>query len=256
MPKLSIVIPAYNEEKRLGRTLNDYGSYFLNKLGEDYEIFVVLNGCRDRTLDVVKGYSKKYPAIRYIDIKEGIGKGGALIEGFKIVNGDYIGFVDADGATNASAYYNLYEQIKDYDGIIASRWIKGAKVRVRQTAGRRIASRLFNVLVRILFGIDIVDSQCGAKLFTKKAIKNVVNELGTTRWAFDIDLLYLLKRNGFKLTEVPTEWDDQAESQLKMHRVIPEMLLAIIRLRLVYSPFYFVVDAYNKIWEMLKSLIR
>ena len=256
MPKLSLVIPAYNEENRLGRTLDDYGSYFFDKLGNDYEIFVVLNGCRDRTLDVVNEYSKKCPAIKYVDIKEGIGKGGALIEGFKIVNGDYIGFVDADGATKASAYYKLYEQIKDYDGIIASRWIKGAKVRVKQTAGRRIASRSFNALVKVLFGIDIVDTQCGAKLFRKKAIKSVVNELGTTRWAFDIDLLYLLTRNGFKLTEVPTEWDDQAESQLKMHRVIPEMLLAIIRLRLVYSPFYFVVDAYNKIWEMLKSLIR
>ena len=256
MPKLSLVIPAYNEENRIGRTLDDYGSYFFDKLGDDYEIFVVLNGCRDRTLDVVREYSKKYPTIKYVDIKEAIGKGGGLIEGFKIVNGDYIGFVDADGATKDEAYYNLYEQIKDYDGIIASRWIKGAKIRVRQTLGRRIASRSFNVIVRVLFGIPVVDSQCGAKLFTRTAIKSVVNELGTTRWAFDIDLLYLLKRNGFKLTEVPTEWDDQAESQLNMYRVIPEMLLAIIRLRLVYSPFSFLVDAYNRIGEMLKSLIK
>lgn len=255
MPKLSLVIPAYNEENRIGRTLDDYGSYFLNKLGDDHEILVVLNGCRDGTLDVVKEYSKRYSTVRYVDIKEGIGKGGALIEGFKIVDGDYIGFVDADGATKAEAYYNLYEQIKDYDGIIASRWIKGAKVRVKQTLGRRIASRSFNVLVRMLFGINIVDTQCGSKLFKREALKKVVNELGTTRWAFDIDLLYLLKRNGFKLTEVPTEWDDQAESQLKMHRVIPEMLLALVRLRLVYSPFYFVVDAYNKVAGFLKDLL-
>ncbi len=255
MPKLSIVIPAYNEEKRIGTTLEDYGKFFTERLGNDVEIFVVLNGCRDHTLAVVQEYQRRFPVIHYIDIPGAIGKGGALIEGFKRVDGEHIGYVDADHATKADAYYKLYEQINGYDGVIASRWIKGAKIRVRQTLGRRFASRAFNVFVRILFRITVVDSQCGAKLFTKKAIKSVVGKLGTTRWAFDIDLLYLLKKHGFQVIEVPTVWDDQAESRLKMHKVIPEMFLAIVRLRLLYSPFSFVVDAYNKVADLLRSLL-
>lgn len=254
MPKLSIIIPAYNEEKRIGATLEDYCTFLNGKLKEGFELYVVLNGCRDKTLEIVQTYAQRFPTVRYVNIIEAIGKGGALIEGFKVVEGDFIGFVDADGATKAVDYAELYEKIGNYDGVIASRWIKGAKIRVKQTVGRRIASRSFNVLVRILFGINIVDTQCGTKLFKKQAIKHVMNELGTTRWAFDIDLLYLLKKHGFQVIEVPAVWNDQTESKLKMHKVIPEMLLAIIRLRLMYSPFSFVVDAYNKVADLLRSL--
>lgn len=252
MAAVSIVIPAYNEEKRIGMTLEDYCTFFEGKLGKSFEIYVVLNGCHDRTLDIVRDYAKRFRQIKYLTINEAIGKGGAIIEGFKIAEGDYIGFVDADGSTTAKSYYELYEKIENNDGIIASRWIKGARVPVRQTLMRRIASRSFNLLVRVLFGIKLVDTQCGAKLFTKKAVKSVVHELGVTRWAFDIDLLYLLSKKGFKIIEIPTVWKDHPDSNLKLHKAIPEMMLAIIRLRLVYSPFNFVVDAYNKIADFVK----
>lgn len=244
-------MPAYNEEKRIENTLNLYLPYFEKKLGKDFEIYVVVNNTIDNTLEVVKKFLKKYKQLKYIDIKAKIGKGGAVKHGFKTLNGDYIGFVDADASTLPEAYFELYNKINGYDGIVASRWIKGAKVSPKQSFIRRISSRGFNILVRIFFGLGIRDTQCGAKLFTKKAVKDVVNEFGITQWAFDVDLLYLLKKKGYKVIEIPTVWQDQAGSKLNLKRVSFEMFLALIRLRLVYSPFKFVVSLYNYLGDVI-----
>jgi len=252
MVKLSIIIPAYNEEKRIDPTLQDYINFFYKKLKNNFEILIVLNGCRDNTLNVVKKFSKKYKQIKYKNIKKAIGKGGAIIEGFKIVNGNFIGFVDADNSTRPKSFYDLLLKIKDYDGIIASRWIKGAKVEPKQPLTRRIAGRGFNLLLKFLFDIKIKDTQCGAKLFKNKAIKDIVNELDITKWAFDIDLLYHLKMKGYKIKEIPTEWHELGGSTLKISRAIPQMFLAAIRLRLVYSPLKFVIDFYDKLPEKIK----
>ena len=246
--KLSIVIPAYNEENRIGLTLKGYSEFFSNKLGKNFEILVVLNGCKDNTLDVVKKFSSKSHNVKYINIKEAIGKGGAIIEGFKNVEGELIGFVDADNATPAKSFYDLYEKINGNDGIIASRWIKGAIIGKKQSFSRRFASRSFNIIVRMLFGIKLRDTQCGAKLFKKQAVKEVLNELGITKWAFDIDLLYLMKKHNFNVIEIPTEWNEPGESHLNIKKTVPEMFLAVTRLRLIYSPFRFVVKIYDMIF--------
>ncbi|MFH1210171.1 MAG: dolichyl-phosphate beta-glucosyltransferase [archaeon] len=248
--ELSIIIPAYNEEKRITKTLDSYISFFNKKI--DFEIFIVLNGCRDNTLDIVKDYAKKYKLIKYINIAEAIGKGGAVIEGFKRVNGNLIGFVDADMSTPPRSFFDLYKKINGNDGIIASRWTKGSKILVKQKISRRIASRVFNYLVRLFFSIDLRDTQCGAKLFKRKAIKDAVNDLGITKWAWDIDLLYIMKRKGYKVIEIPTVWDDKTGSQLKLGRTVPEMFLSILRLRLIYSKFKFLIDIYDKLPESLK----
>lgn len=243
---LSIIIPAYNEEKRISRTLHDYGSYF-STYKKKTEIIVVLNGCKDNTLTLVKQLVKKYSIIRYVDIPPAIGKGGAIIEGFKLAKGDIIGFADADGATPAQHFASLIQYINGADGFIASRWIKGAVVEPLQPLQRRIASRTFNFLVRLLFGLPFHDTQCGYKLFKKKAIHTVLPALSTTRWAFDVDLLYQLQRRHFSVKEVPAVWKDQSGSSIRVPRVSLEMLLAIIRLRLIYSPLRFIVGIYNSI---------
>ena len=250
--KLSIVIPAYNEERRIVRALEDYAKFFTAKYKDNFEILVVANGCRDNTVGVVKEVAKRYKQIKYKDIKEPIGKGGAVIEGFKLVNGELIGFVDADDSTSSEVFYDLIKKINGYDGIIASRWTKGSIIKPRQPLSRRIASRCFNMLVRILFGINVSDSQCGAKLLKRNVVKSVVNDLGITRWAFDVDLLYNLKRKNFKFIEIPTVWSDTYGSKLDVVRTSIEMFLAISRLRLIYSPFKFIVNIYDKINEKLK----
>lgn len=249
MVKLSIIIPAYNEEKRISRTLKNYSKFFSKKM-KDFEIIVVLNGCKDNTLQIVRSFENK--KIKYLDFKEAIGKGGAIVEGFKKAKGDLIGFVDADMATPPNSFYDLAKDVENYDGVIASRWIEGSKINIKQPLLKRIGSRGFNVLVRLLFNLKFKDTQCGAKLFKKHVIKNILNDLKITKWAFDINLLYAAKRKNYKIKEIPTEWNAVKASHFNLFKAIPEMFLGLLRLRLLYSRFKFIVKMYDKLPESLK----
>lgn len=242
--KLSIIIPAHNEEKRISRTLEDYGQ----KFKKNTEIIVVLNECKDKTLSIVKKLKKKYPQIKYLDFQQS-GKGFAIIEGFKAAKGELIGFVDADDATTSEAFDDLVKKIDGFNGVIASRYLKGAVVSPKQPITRIIASRVFNFLIRALFGLNFKDTQCGAKLFKKEAIKPILPKLGLTDWAFDIDLLYQMKKSNLRIKEIPTEWRDIAGSKINIRKTSIRMLVAIIKLRLVNSPF-------RRTLKMIKPLIK
>lgn len=243
--KLSIVVPAYNEQLRLADMLGRYLSFFSGKYGDNFEIIVVVNGSTDNTEAVARecAAGAKQAIVRVEPAR--IGKGGAIMLGFAMAQGDLIGFVDADGATPPEAFQDLVEHIPGADVIIASRWTRGAVVNPRQPLDRRIASRIFNAMVRLWFGINITDTQCGAKLLTRAAVRAVLPELGLTRWAFDVDLLFQARRKGFVIKEWPTVWNDKAGSRLNVPRASLEMTLAITRLRLLYSPFKWIVKVYD-----------
>jgi len=244
---LSIIIPAYNEEERIGPMLDEYIRYFLPKYGEAVEIIVVINGSTDRTVDVVDAYVRAHRQVRCLVDAAKIGKGGAVMLGFAAASGDRVGFVDADGSTPAEAFDDLVEHIGDAGAIIASRYLKGARVFPRQPVVRRVASRMFNQMVRLLFKLPISDTQCGAKLLSCEAVQRVFPKLGVTRWAFDVDLLFQVRRAHLKIIERPTVWEDKAGSKLNIPRASCEMFLAIWRLRLMYSRFAWVVELYNRI---------
>ena len=243
-PNLSIIIPAYNEEERITKTLNSYLDYLKGKI--NFEIIVIINGCTDNTLEVVKKIAQKNKEIKYVDIGKVASKGIAVTEGFKLADSELIGFVDADLATPPNAFYDLVKNIENYDAVIASRWMKNSKINKSQPLTRIIAGRSFNILVNLLFNLKLKDTQCGAKLFKKTALKDILADIGKTRWAFDVDVLYLLKRKNYKTKEIPTEWSEPGGSHVKIKTVI-EMFLSIVRLRLIYSPFKFIVSIYNGI---------
>jgi hypothetical protein len=150
---------------------------------------------------------------------------------------DLIGYVDADGATAPAAFADLIRHTNQADCVIGSRWIKGAVLHQIQTGQRRLASRVFHYFVQLLFGMNVVDTQCGAKVFKRAAIEKVHPYLFIADMAFDINLLYVLKRAGFRVLEVPTEWTDKVGSKVALGRTSLTMLLSIIRLRWIYSPF-------------------
>ena len=252
MLKLSIIIPAYNEAKRIIKTLNNYYRFFHRKFRNDFEIIIVPNNCTDNTFDVVKKFSRNKKNIIIKNIPYFVGKGGAIREAVYLARGKFVGFVDADNSTKPSAFYNLYTKINGYDGIIASRWIAGAIVNKKQPLTRRIASRTFNLLVRTLFRINLRDTQCGAKLFRQAPLLKIIPQLSTTQWAFDIDLLYKFKISNYSIKEIPTVWDDDPNSKLNVIKASTEMFLAIIRLRLIHSPFKFIVDAYGVLTKRFK----
>lgn len=244
--RLSIVIPAHNEELRIGGMLEEYLPFFADRYGNDVELLVVVNGCTDDTEGVVKSYESRFPQLLHIVEPKRVGKGGALVLGFAEAKGDQIGFSDADGSTPPQAFQDLVDNLGEADAIIASRWCRGAEVSPRQPLLRRIASRTFNLLTRVLFGLRLTDTQCGAKLFRRNAITEVLPRLGITRWAFDVDLLFQLRRAGRRITEIPTVWHDVAGSKLEVASVSAEMAAALTRLRLIYSPFRWVVTFYDR----------
>lgn len=242
---LSIIVPAYNEEARIGAMLDRYVPYFTARYGERCELIVVVNGSRDGTAAIVAGYAARQPVVRCLVEPAQVGKGGALLLGFAAARGALIGFVDADGATPPEAFDELVRQIGDAAAIIASRWARGARVSPRQPLNRRVASRCFNGLVRALFGLRLTDTQCGAKLMRRDVLLPLLPRFGITQWAFDVDMLYQIKRAGGRIREIPTTWSDVAGSKLQVGRASLEMGLALVRLRLMYSPCRGLVRLYR-----------
>jgi len=238
-PSLLALIPAYNEEARIEPVLRDYARFFEKNYSGTFQLVVILNGCRDNTLGVVQRAAREFPSIRWLDFPAPIGKGGALIEGLKLAgNADLIGYVDADGATPPQAYLELVKKIGAADCVIGSRWLPGAVIHQSQAGNRQFASRVFHFIVETLFWMNIRDTQCGAKVMKREVAEKIHPALRIADMAFDINLLYSIKRAGFKILETPTEWTDQAGSKVALGRSSLTMLLSVIRVRLIYSPFY------------------
>lgn len=209
---ISIVIPAFNEEKRISPTIEAYCSEFK----EPFECIVVLNGCTDNTLGVVQSFDKKFPGkLKIINISEAIGKGGAITRGFSEATGEIIGFVDADLATPVKDTIQLIAILrqKNVDGVIASRLYPGSQVHGRGIL-RTIVSKTFAAFTRFLFDISYKDTQCGAKFFTRSAITRMLPEITAKDMTIDVDLLMAAHKHHLKIIEVPTEWFDRSSSAM------------------------------------------
>ena len=240
-PTLLLLIPAYNEESRIGPVLRDYARYFQQHYDGKFSLVVVLNGCRDNTLGVVQSVARDFPCVRAENFPDPIGKGGALIEGLKLAPAaDVVGYVDADGATPPQALHALIKLIDKADCVIGSRWLPGAVLHQAQTRLRRFTSRCFHLVVETFFWMHIKDTQCPCKVIRRPAVERIHSALRIADLAFDVNLLYSLKHAGFSILEVPTEWTDKIGSKVtaSLFRASLTMFLSVLRIRLIYSPFY------------------
>ncbi len=241
-PSLLLLIPAYNEEARIGPVLREFGAYYRDHYSGRFELVVVLNGCRDNTQGVVDEVSREYAFIRSLNFPAPIGKGGALIEGLKLApTADLVGYVDADGATSPKAFHQLAQRCRGkIDCVIGSRWLPDSVLHQSQTWVRRAFSRCFHLIVELLFWMGFRDTQCPAKVMRRAAIEKVHSQLQIADLAFDVNLLYVLRREGFNVIEVATEWTDQIGSKVtqSLLRSSLVMFLSVVRLRWFYSPFY------------------
>lgn len=220
----SLIIPAYNEEERIGSLLDEC-------LDFEGETIVVIEG-DDRTRDIVSEFIRKHPDknIRYLSSSRRLGKGGGIQWGMKEAGCPFIGFIDADGSTGIQEMIALFQKLDRYDGVIGSRWLPDAIIPIRQGLWRRVQSRIFNGIIRILFGLWYSDTQCGAKAFRREVIDGVIDNLSATGFEFDVELLWKAEKAGYVIVEHPIQWSDRGGSTIRMSDSIA-MLRGLLAIR-------------------------
>jgi glycosyltransferase involved in cell wall biosynthesis len=223
--RTSLIIPAYNEEDRIKTVLLNYTTNF-----PAAEIIVVCDGT-DNTKKIVREGSKKYMNIKLLPFEKKLGKGGAIIEGFKAAKGERVGFVDADESVEPDDVKKMFDLLSDYNGVIASRKLNESKILVRPPLKRRIASKTFNSLIRIIFSLDFKDTQCGAKVFRKEAVNDILSELTTEGFEFDVELLWRLKNKGYNVVEFPITWKHSEGSSFSLSNA-PKMFFSLLKVRI------------------------
>jgi glycosyltransferase involved in cell wall biosynthesis len=224
--RTSLIIPAYNEEDRIKTVLSNYATNF-----PAAEIIVVCDGT-DNTKKIVREGSEKYMNIKLLHFERKLGKGGAISEGFKAAKGEQVGFVDADESVEADDVKKMFDLLSDYDGVIASRKLNESKILVRPPLKRIIASSTFNILIRVIFGLDFKDTQCGAKVFRKEAVNDILSELTTEGFEFDVELLWRLKNKGYNVVEFPITWKHSEGSSFSLSNA-PKMFFSLLKVRIL-----------------------
>jgi len=211
---ISIIIPAFNEEKRISKTIKGIERY-LDSKNISYEIIVVDDGSSDNTLNLVKGFSKNNNKITYITYEKNMGKGYAVREGVKNSKGNLILFSDADLSTPITEMEKLIAAIKNgFDISIASRALSNSEIIVSQHFYRKTMGKIFNILVQLLIYRGIKDTQCGFKCFTKKASQEIFKRCKINGFSFDVEALLIGKKLGFKIKDIPVQWVNSPESRV------------------------------------------
>jgi dolichyl-phosphate beta-glucosyltransferase len=206
---LSIIVPAYNEEKRLGRTLDSIRTYFQGK-EYSYEVLIVDDGSKDNTsLLAEKSLLSTESKSKIIKNNRNRGKGYSVRAGVRKAEGDLILLSDADLSTPIEEFEKLGEYIsRGFDIAIGSRSVKGADVRISQPKYRVLMGKTFNFMVRALLLRGFIDTQCGFKLFKKNCIKDIEPDMKIDGFSFDVEMLYLALKKGYTVKEVPVVWED------------------------------------------------
>jgi dolichyl-phosphate beta-glucosyltransferase len=206
MPKYSIIIPAYNEAARLGKTLDRVLGYVASERW-DAEIIVVNDGSRDRTPDLVREYAKANTCLRLVENPGNHGKGYSVRNGMLNAKGEILLFSDADLSSPIEEAPKLFAAlVTGADVAIGSRWLRPETQTQRQSLLRQFYGRLYNLILRILLGLNFKDTQCGFKAFTSAAAQKIFPSQRIERWGFDPELLYLARKAGLEVVEVPVAW--------------------------------------------------
>jgi len=205
-PTYSIVIPAYNESARLGASLEKVLA-FVHAQRWDAEVLVVNDGSRDNTANIVREFAAKDPVVRLLDNPGNHGKGYSVRNGMLAAQGQVIVFSDADLSSPIEEALKLLNALDTgADVAIGSRWLRAETQTRRQPLHRQLFGRIFNLLLRITLGLHFADTQCGFKAFKRSAAQAIFPRQRIERWGFDPEILFLARKLGFKVKEVPVLW--------------------------------------------------
>jgi len=236
----SIVIPAYNESSRLRPTLDALLRYVHEKKW-DVEILVVNDGSSDDTAQVVREYGKAHPEVLLLENPGNRGKGFSVRNGMLHARGDICLFTDADLSSPIGEAEKLLAAISQgADVVIGSRWLKSELQTERQPLYRQAFGRIFNLVLRIVLGMRFVDTQCGFKAFRRNAVQRIFPLQKIERWGFDPEILYLARRAGLRIDEVPVAWAHSEGTRLNPVRDGIRMFGEVLRIR-----WYAMTGAYN-----------
>lgn len=230
--KYSIIIPAYNESQRIGPSLEKVFAHIAAEKW-DAEVLVVNDGSRDDTPAIVRSSMARHPNLRLLENPGNKGKGYSVRHGMVEGTGDVLLLTDADLSSPIYEAGKLFGAIAAGSDIaIGSRWRDPSTQTVRQPWYRQLGGRALNLAIRMLLGLQIRDTQCGFKAFTRQAAKSIFPPQKTERWGFDPEILYLAKRLGFTIAEVPVEWAHDDRSKISPVRDAIGIVRDIVRVRL------------------------
>jgi dolichyl-phosphate beta-glucosyltransferase len=228
-PFLSIIIPAHNEENRLPGTLAQVFK-FLDQQAFPFEVIVVENGSSDRTQQIAQEFAKQNKDLHVIQNRQP-GKGLAIRRGVQAATGDYLFFCDADLSMPIEEIGKfLPPQLPHVDIAIASREAPGA-VRYNEPYYRHLTGRVFNTLIRLLVLPGLQDTQCGFKCIRAEVARDIFPYQTLTGWAFDVELLYIARRHGYQLVEIPIDWYFNDDSKISVFRDSLRMFLDLLLIR-------------------------
>jgi glycosyltransferase involved in cell wall biosynthesis len=232
-PGVSIVIPAWNEADRIAPTLERYVAA-LEQRSDPFEVIVVADGNRDGTAEVAARFAERHVRVLRFDHK--LGKGGAVLAGLREARYEFVGYLDADGPISPQEMYSLVGSLSDVDCVVASRWIRGASGVEAEPWFNRASGRIWNFLTRSLLFLPVRDTQCGAKFFKGPVARSLLRTVTLTNRAFDVDVLYHIRKEGRSLREVPVHWNYNENTRMPVGRAIPVMFVSLVAVRMMNSP--------------------
>lgn len=228
---ISVVIPCFNEERRIAATLRAATAYLAGR-ATPWEIVVVDDGSLDGTSAVVRAQAGARPEVRLLRNQANHGKGWAVRVGCEAARGELVLFTDADLATPIAELSRLEAKAEEgFDVVIASRHSAGSRIVDPQPVRRRISSWCFRKLVRVLGLSSLDDTQCGFKLMRRDAVLPILRAVATEGFAFDVELLFCAERAGLRIAEVPVEWHDREGSKLRLYPDALRMAADLMRMR-------------------------
>ena len=233
-PFLSVIIPAFNEEQRLPNTLEQVLAY-LQDQPYTSEILVIENASQDNTYQVAKQFAQDHnsAALPIQVIREPVrGKGHAVKRGIYAASGEYRFMCDADLSMPVTEINRFFPpELEDFEISIASREAPGA-VRYNEPADRHFVGRIFNSLIRVLALPELNDTQCGFKCFKAAAAEDLFCDINITGWSFDVEILYLAQRRGYRIVEIPIPWFYNPDSHISVVKDSFQMAFDIFKIRL------------------------
>ncbi len=227
---LSVIIPVYNEAKRIEKTLRSVNEY-LSKQTYNYEVLIINDGSTDETSKIVSDFVLRASNFKLLDNSSNRGKGWIVKQGMLAAQGDIGLFMDADNSTTIDQFETFVPYFKEgYDMVIGSRRITGSVIAVRQPLYRDFLGGVFRLIVKIIVPLGVTDSQAGFKAFSQRAVQTIFPQQTIWRWAFDVELLALARRAGLRIKEAPIRWVNDSESKVKLKGMVA-MLSEVLTVR-------------------------